>query len=361
MSLRVVIDQSHGEFLTIDKTEIFQTLLAEMRFILFPLIDRPITFEKIKDDHILFLGCPSIPFKEAEIQVIARFVEQGRYLILISGSGGDYANNTNLSEIARRFEFEFNPDYVEDEKHFFNFSRIPIIHKIKKNPITKQVKRLVYSGCSLSILDSSPTPVLFTDSDAIPMNSPIMVISGGYHVIGIGGYSFFTDDPLFGIKAKDNIRLVYNLFNFIKTHYLKNAKLPLSPSPAPKRRKKLNLKSAKKQFLKLISSHIKKMNEISNAIDKYWEAGSFLIKKQLYQQAELTISTEYHKLLQTIDTIAREIGDNFSELNDLFPNFKETILGDFNKWYEIEAEIRAKLDMIRNNLKTILKQEQLSN
>ncbi len=136
MSLRLIIDQSHGEFLTVAKTEIFQAMLAEMQFIIFPLIDRPITVEKIKDDQVLFLGCPSYAFDDAEISAIIQYVEMGNFLILVSGSGGDFANNTNLSEIGRRFEFEFNPDYVEDEKHYLNFSRIPVLHKFKKSSIT---------------------------------------------------------------------------------------------------------------------------------------------------------------------------------------------------------------------------------
>ena len=56
MSLRLVMDQSHGEFLTVANTTVLQALITEMEIIIFPLIDRPITLEKINDDHILFIG-----------------------------------------------------------------------------------------------------------------------------------------------------------------------------------------------------------------------------------------------------------------------------------------------------------------
>ncbi|NVM53878.1 MAG: hypothetical protein HWN66_09265 [Candidatus Helarchaeota archaeon] len=358
MNLRLIIDQSHEEFLTVANTNVFQALVAEMQFIIFPLIDRPITFEKIKDDDIFLIGCPSTPFKNSEISAIGEFVESGKFLILLSGSGGDYANNTNLSEISRRFDFEFNPDYVEDQRHYLNFSRIPIIQKFtKKLGMTKRIKKLAYSGCSISILKPTITPLLLTDSDSIPMDSPIMIVSDNHQVFGIGGYSIFSDDPAFGIKTLDNIRLVYNLFEYIKLRFGKDrAVLEKIPSTKPKR---ITLKSVKKQFIKFISTNIQKMHDLAKEIDIYWKECSDLIKEHLYEQTERRISSNYQQILQTINALAKEIGDTFSEYDDIFPGFKEHILHSYNQWYETEAEIRAKLDMIRNNLTTILDQEQL--
>jgi hypothetical protein len=357
MTLRIIFDQSHNEFLTVANMTIFQALLAEMNFIVFSLVDSPITFDKIKDEDILFLGCPSFVFQEAEINTIKKFVELGKIVMLISGSGGDYANNTNLSEIARRFEFEFNPDYVEDEKHYYNFSRIPVIQKFSKNPMIKQVKKLVYSGCSISILDASTTTILLTDSDSIPMNSPIMVVSGNRLVFGIGGYSFFSDDPVYGIKALDNLRFVYNLFEYIKSGLGKpkepKQKVIVKPEP-------LSFKDAKKQFLKLISTKIQKMNIISEEIDKHWAECSKLIKNREYNQADACIASNYKQFTQSIEAAASEIGNCFSDYNAIFPEFKQAIQENFNQWYETEGEIRAKLDMIRNNLVNILKKERVS-
>ena len=354
MSLRLVMDQSHGEFLKNNNTQILQALLTELDIIIFPLIDRPLTLEKIQNDHILFIGCPSISFQESEIQTIVNFVEMGNFLILISGSGGDFANNTNLSKIARWFEFEFNPDYVEDEKHCLNFSRIPIIHNFKKSyGLFKSVKKIVYSGCSITILDPSTSPILLTDSDSIPIKSPVMVLSENHLVFGIGGYSLFSDDPLYGIKALDNLRFVYNLFELIRSRYQrKKPKIKEKIFPKPI---KMTLKSAKKHFLRLISSNIQRINELSEEIDKYWENCSDLINKHQLKEAEAKISAEYQKILKVIDLIAAEIGDNFNEYNYSFPEFKQAIQNDFTRWYEIEAEIRAKLDIIRNNLISKLK------
>jgi hypothetical protein len=357
MTLRIVFDQSHNEFLTIANTSILQALLTEMDFIVFSLVDSPITFDKIKDDEILFLGCPSTIFQESEINAIAKFVELGKIVLLISGSGGDYANNTNLSEIARRFEFEFNPDYVEDEKHYYNFSRIPIIQKFSKNPMIKQVKKLVYSGCSISILDSSTTSVLTTDSDSIPMNSPIMVTSGNRLVFGVGGYSFFSDDPTYGIKALDNLRFVYNLFEYLKSNFGKTKELKQKVAAKPEF---LSFKEAKKQFQKLISMKIQIMNITSEDIDKYWAECSDLLRKREYDQAETRIATNYQKFIQSIESAASEIGNFFGDYNAIYPEFKQAIQENFNQWYETEGEIRAKLDMIRNNLLNILKKERVS-
>lgn len=357
MTLRIIFDQSHNEFLTVANTSILQALLTEMNFIVFTLVDSPITFDKIKDEEILFLGCPSTIFQEPEINAIKKFVELGKFVLLISGSGGDYANNTNLSELARRFEFEFNPDYVEDEKHYYNFSRIPIIQKFSKNPMIKQVRKLVYSGCSISILDSSTTPILFTDSDSIPQNSPIMVVSGNRFVFGLGGYSFFSDDPTYGIKALDNLRFVYNLFEYIKSGFGKTKELKQKTTTKPE---SLSLKEAKKQFLKLISLKIQKMNIISEDIDKYWAECSNLLKNREYDQADARIASNYQQFTQSIEAAAGEIGNFFGDYNAIFPEFKQAIQENFNQWYETEGEIRAKLDMIRNNLLNILKKERVS-
>jgi hypothetical protein len=359
MPLRIIIDQSHNEFLTATNTTIFQALLTEMEIIIFSLIDSPITFEKIKDEDILFLGCPSTLFQETEINALKQFVDIGKFLILISGSGGDYANNTNLSEITRRFEFEFNPDYVEDEKHYFNFSRIPVIQKFKKNPLVKQIKRLLYSGCSISILDPTTIAILSTSLDSIPKDSPIMVFSENRLVFGIGGYSFFMDDPVYGIKALDNFRFVYNMFDYIKSNFGKSKEKEVK-TKVPVKPEQLSFNNAKKQFFKLISLNIQKMNKLSDDIDRFWAECSALIRNQDYNQADNCISSNYQQILQTIESAAREIGNFFSEYNTMFSEFKQAIQENFNQWYETEGEVRAKLDMIRNNLSNSLKKEQVN-
>ncbi len=353
MTLRFIIDQSHNEFLKFENTRILQNLLIELDFIIFPLVDRPITFETIKDDHVLFIGCPSIPFTEAEIQYIIQFVEKGGFLILISGSGGDFANNTNISEIGRYFEFEFNPDYVEDEKHYLNFSRVPIIYKFPKNfGLTKHVKKLSYSGCSISILDNSTIPLLLTDSDTIPVKTPVMVLSQNHLVFGLGGYSFFTDDPSYGIKVMDNLRFVYNLFELIKSAFIKKSPQPNVPEPKPK---KINQKTAKKDFTRLIEKSSQQMETINVKIDDYYTECSDLITQHHNSEAEIKISLKYSEFLETINSIATEIGETFAEYEAMFSGFKNTIQTEFIQWYEIEAETRAKLDMIRNNLSSKLK------
>ncbi|MFX1295055.1 MAG: hypothetical protein ACFFD2_09425 [Promethearchaeota archaeon] len=354
MNLRLIIDQSHDEFLNVTNTEILQSLLVELNYIVFPLTDRPITLGKLHDGQILFIGCPSIPFEATEIYSIIKFVEMGNFLILISGSGGDYANNSNINEISRYFEFEFNPDYVEDDKHNYNFSRIPIIYKFKKNPIFKRIKKLVYTGCSISILDSSISPLMKTDSDSIPVNSPIMIISENHLIFGIGGYSIFSDDPVYGIRTMDNLRFVYNLFELIKSRYSK--KKGRFKKESSIKTKKVTLKNVKKDFLKLLSSNIQKMNDLSEKIDIYWTECSDLIFTQQIDRAKKLASSEYLQILQTIDVMATQIGNSFNEYNILFPKFKKFIQNEFNQWFEIEAEIRAKLDMIRNNIILKLKQ-----
>lgn len=359
MPLRIIIDQSHNEFLSATNTTIFQALLIEMEIIIFSLLESPITFEKIKDEDILFLGCPSTIFQEEEIIAIKNFVDQGKFLILISGSGGDYANNTNLSEIARRFEFEFNPDYVEDEEHYFNFSRIPILQKFKKNPLFKQIKKLLYSGCSISILDPSSVPIIVTDSDAFPKDSPIMVFSENRLVFGIGGYSFFADDPVYGIKALDNLRFIYNVFDYIKSSFGKTKEKGVKEK-VPVKTEQLSFGNAKKQFFKLITVNIQKMNKLSDQIDKFWAECSALIKNAEYNQASDSLSSNYQQILKTIESAASEIGEFFFEYNARYPEFKQAIQENFNRWYETEGEIRAKLDMIRNNLANLLKKARVT-
>ncbi|MHA1277929.1 MAG: hypothetical protein ACTSQI_10815 [Candidatus Helarchaeota archaeon] len=353
MSLRLVMDQSHNEFLQISNTTTFQALLTELNIILFPLIDRPITLEKIQDDQILFIGCPSIPFEPHEIRAIVNFVEMGNFLILIGGSGGDLANTSNLSEIARQYEFEFNSDYVEDEKHNLNFSRIPIIYKLKKSRLFKQVKKIPYSGCSISILDRSTSPLMITDADSIPINSPLMVIAENKRVFGIGGYSLFSDDLVYGIRALDNLRFVYNLFEYIRSHYgSKKSRYKKIPEV---KQKKVSLKSAKKEFLRLISQNIHKVKGLSEKIDTYWTDCSQLINTSQTEKAKHEIASTYHQLLQLIEHLAVEIGNSYIDYEALFPEFKKSIQQNFLKWYEIEADVRAKLDMIRNNLLSKLK------
>lgn len=215
MSYRVILDECHDELLFLANTQGLQLIFSKLDCVILPYVLSPITYEKIKDDHILLLGCPRKEFTDNEIKDIIRFVEDGKILILISESWGDSFYDKNLNFLARHFDFEFSKDQVEYSGSDEAYSNMVGISEFYTVFFSENVQKILYSGCSINRLDPSVRMVARTGAEITPAHAVISVLSGNNRVFGIGGWNLFIDHAEYGIERENNVQFLYNVFSFL--------------------------------------------------------------------------------------------------------------------------------------------------
>jgi len=343
MVIKIIMTEVHGEILNSTNSLKLQNVIKSSNFSIHFLKGK-IDAKVLRNYHVLIIGGPTVPLDLSEILAVEKFVNQGGFLVLLSVAGGDLSNN-NLSELSRRFEFEFNPDYVEDYKHNINNNpRLPIIRYIKKGfSITKSVNKIVFTGCSISVLDDSVKGFLYTDKDALPYMATLGVVSLEKNIIGLSSSSIFNDTLL---DKFDNKRLLQNILNYIESIFKKIEK------ELRVKHKNLTPLRASKIIEHLIMLNSKKLEEIDKLIDKMWSRIIDQIPRLENKIILENLEKSYKLILQKIDLLDFEVGQKNSEFNFLGEKYQESVQQAMNRWYEIEAEKREKLDMIKNNLLT---------
>ena len=166
-------------------------------------------------------------------------MKNGGSLLIISSTGGDHTNNTNLNELTRKFGFEFVSDEINDSVNFVNLQKRPIITRFKPHVITEQIKKIVFSSsCSTQILDFIEDEKnvkidwilqsglncwrkLYDGEKWIEEDSPkipLMVVVEYYKgkVVGFGNFSIFSSlTREYGFSAFDNDILIANILSFL--------------------------------------------------------------------------------------------------------------------------------------------------
>ncbi|MFX1238771.1 MAG: hypothetical protein ACFFAS_18835 [Promethearchaeota archaeon] len=190
-------------------------------------------------DAILFSTPKNTLLSENEINVLEEYVKKGGNLLIVSSSGGDAINETNLNELTSKFGFEFLPNEVNDSMNYVNLQKRPILSKIKPHILTEQVRQIVYSSaCSLKVLDfidvedEIKIDVILTGGlncwtrvydgsdwkEQDSPNLPLMVAVEYYKgkVVGFGNLSMFSSlGHEYGITALDNNILIANILRWL--------------------------------------------------------------------------------------------------------------------------------------------------
>ena len=105
-------------------------------------------------DAILLSSPKNTNLESNEIDVLEEYVKNGGSLLIVSSSGGDRINGTNLNELTSKFGFEFVPDEINDSMNYVNFQKRPILSNFKPHILTEQIHKMVYSSaCSIKVLD----------------------------------------------------------------------------------------------------------------------------------------------------------------------------------------------------------------
>jgi hypothetical protein len=362
MSLRIIFDESHGELISISTCRGIAYVVEKLNLTPFRLISGPITIDKIATEDVLFLGAPTKKFFDFEMKTLRYFVSKEKTLIIVCSVPVTF--NFTLNEVMQTFGMKFENDLVQDEKHNVDgASYYPIIKRFYDDPITKDIKELVFSGCSIKSLGAEIRPLAISDQDAEPPLVPVIATTQDSKIICIAGSSLFQDDKRTGIKAKNNLKLVANLFRSITKRQIEVKKLPATVKPQkPKKIKLIDPKKAKKLFEKLTVSALANLNQISEDIDTLFGNISQLINSNKFSLAEQTLKVKYQKLKKVIEAIYQDIMDRHEDLSNRISKevtFSTIVKESIDSLLVAESETLSKLDMIRFNLANKISKEKL--
>lgn len=352
MSLRVIFDESHGEVFSVFNCKGLAFVLDKLKITPLQFVMGPLTADKIIGEDALFLGAPTKQFLDFEIRSIEYFVSQGKFLIIACPLSipPDFA----LNELVRKFGMQFEHLIIQDKAHNLDGAMyFPIIKDFAKDIITQEVKELLYSGTCMRV--SQEIRVLAaSDKDAEPPYAPVIATTQDGRVICIGGTTIFQDDKRYGIKAKNNIRLVANIFRSImqqQAHSMKEEKEEIEVKVQKLR--PVDPKKAKRYFEKFTESVISDLKGIAESIDDLFKEASDLITARKYAEAEETLKMQYQKYKMLIEGAYNKLQEkleDFSSRIDKNIDFPAMIKDLTDNVLVVESEAISKLDMIRFNL-----------
>ncbi|NHI93243.1 MAG: hypothetical protein EAX96_12155 [Candidatus Lokiarchaeota archaeon] len=387
MTIRILLSECHDEIISSQNTNSFQTMLNGMDCAVFPYVEGPILFENIQDDDILILGCPQSKLSSKEIDDIERFILRGKKVLLISGNLGDSFYNSNLSELARRFDLEFNENQVENYKENEDSPSIIVIRHFESIIFSNKVYQIIYSGCTINLLENSCKALARSSIDSTPPAAPVIAMSKNERVYLFGGFNLFIDEPKIGIQSHNNFEFIINFFdhllNLIKQEKEMNPPEQLEIESEDQNKMdegfsfdieiksieddhdikilgiingditRLNPKKADEKFQIIINMFIEYLEQLEDKIDKFW---AFIRDKintndpEIIYKAKISLQETYNEFCKEINRISGLVNDQHV---DFCSNFEKKYFdpqGSLVKWFEAEAELREHLDMIRNNL-----------
>ncbi|MFX1592208.1 MAG: hypothetical protein ACFFCL_05895 [Promethearchaeota archaeon] len=235
-------DYSHNNILTIESSSFgeFTQFLFTSGYKLGKIESGFNSLNELKKYNTIILSTPkNTNLLSNEIKILEDYVKNGGSLLIISSTGGDHTNNTNLNELTRNFGFEFVPDEINDSVNFVNLQKRPIITRFKPHVITEQIKKIVFSSsCSTHILDFIEDEKnvkidwilqsglncwrrrydgenwIEEDSPKIPLMVVVEYYKG--KVVGFGNFSIFSSLAReYGFTAFDNDILIANILSFL--------------------------------------------------------------------------------------------------------------------------------------------------
>ena len=236
------LDYSHNNILTIETSSFgeFTQFLFTSGYKLGKIESGFNSLNDLNKYNTIILSTPkNTNLTSKEIKILENYVKNGGSLLIISSTGGDHTNNTNLNELTRKFGFEFVSDEINDSVNFVNLQKRPIITRFKPHVITEQIKKIVFSSsCSTQILDFIEDEKkvkidwilqsglncwrkrydgenwIEEDSPKIPLMVVVEYYKG--KVVGFGNFSIFSSLAReYGFSAFDNDILIANILSFL--------------------------------------------------------------------------------------------------------------------------------------------------
>ncbi len=238
----IVLDYSHNNKITLEATSYsdFIQFLFTSGFKIGKIQAGFDSLEKLEKYNLILLSSPrNQKFSEKEIEVLEKYVKNGGSLFIISSTGGDYKNRTNLNELTQKFKFEFVSDEINDSMNYANIQKRPIFNKFKPHTITEHINKIVLSSaCSIKLdefieesNDIKLEVLLKTDLNAwhkvydgkewieediprFPLIVAVEYFKG--RVVGFGSISLFSSlSREYGFYALDNDVLIGNILRWL--------------------------------------------------------------------------------------------------------------------------------------------------
>ena len=198
------------------------------------------SLKKLETYDAIILSTPkNARIEPDEINLLEKYVKKGGSLLIVSSSGGDLTNGTNLNELTNKFGFEFVPDEVNDSMSYVNFQKRPIINKFTPHILTEQVHKMVFSSaCSIKILDFLKEDKninieeiahgglncwtrTYDGEEWVENDNPNvpLIVAVEYHegkVVGFGNLSMFSSlGHEYGFSAFDNNMILANILKWL--------------------------------------------------------------------------------------------------------------------------------------------------
>jgi len=241
-NITIGLDYSHNNILNIESSSFgeFVQFLFTSGYKLGKIETGFNSLANLEKYNVIILSTPrNINLNENELKILEDFVKNGGSLLIISSSGGDYSNSTNINDLTRKFGFEFTSDEIHDSVNYVNLQKRPVITRFKPHFITNQVQKIVFSSsCSTKVLDFIEDEKnvkidwllesglnswrnrydgeywIEEDCPKVPL-----LVAGEYFkgkVVGFGNISIFSSlAHEYGFSALDNDILIANVLNFL--------------------------------------------------------------------------------------------------------------------------------------------------
>ncbi len=236
------LDYSHNNFLVLESSSFgeFTQFLFTSGYKLGKIETGFNSLDNLDKYNVIILSTPrNTSLKLNEIKILEKYVKNGGSLLIVSSSGGDYTNSTNLNDLTQKFGFEFVSDEIYDSVNYVNLQKRPIITSIKPHVITDQIKKIVFSSsCSTKILDFIEDEKnvkiqgvmqsglncwrkrydgeYWVEEDSPKIQLMVVVEYFKGKVVGFGNLSIFSSLAReYGFSAFDNDILIANILSFL--------------------------------------------------------------------------------------------------------------------------------------------------
>ncbi len=238
----IAFDYSHNNILTLESPSFgeFTQFLFTSGYKLGKIESGFNSINELKKYNMIILSTPkNTKLQPNEIKILENYVKNGGSLLVVSSTGGDYTNSTNLNELTRKFGFEFVSDEIQDSVNYINLQKRPLINAFKPHVITENLKKVVFSSsCSTQILDFVEDEKnikidwllqsglncwrkryngeywIEEDSPKIPLMVVVEYYKG--KVVGFGNFSIFSSLAReYGFSALDNDILIASILSFL--------------------------------------------------------------------------------------------------------------------------------------------------
>lgn len=236
------LDYSHNNFLALESSSFgeFTQFLFTSGYKLGKIETGFNSLDNLDKYNVIILSTPrNTSLKLNEIKILEKYVKNGGSLLIVSSSGGDYTNSTNLNDLTQKFGFEFVSDEIYDSVNYVNLQKRPIITSIKPHVITDQIKKIVFSSsCSTKILDFIEDEKnvkiqglmqsglncwrkrydgeYWVEEDSPKIQLMVVVEYFKGKVVGFGNLSIFSSLAReYGFSAFDNDILIANILSFL--------------------------------------------------------------------------------------------------------------------------------------------------